>query len=88
MAIPRTLKEISLNQYIMNAQQNDDFSPIDSTPTENLYVLVCWPWVQELMEYPWFRPECCLYQAFDDQEHLDSAYFVPLGRLREIGKPG
>src|SRR5579872_4440541 len=53
---------------------------INSVPviTEDLYLLVRWPWVQELMEYEWFRQECYLHQAFDDQDHLDSAYFVPL----------
>lgn len=48
---------------------------------EDLYVLVKWPFVQQLMEADWFRSECILYQAFDDQEHVDSAYFVPLNRL-------
>jgi hypothetical protein len=50
------------------------------------YVLVLWPWVQELMEYLWFRKECYLLVAFDDQEHIDSAYFVPKRRIEEIEK--
>lgn len=52
--------------------------------TDYLYVLVLWPSVQELMDYDWFRAECMLYFAFDDQAHLDSAYFVPLKRIQEI----
>jgi hypothetical protein len=57
---------------------------IDSHSPDHLYVLITWPWVQELMEYNWFRNECILYQAFDEQQHLDSAYFVPIVRLSEI----
>ncbi|SFS62124.1 hypothetical protein SAMN04487890_102463 [Mucilaginibacter polytrichastri] len=48
------------------------------------YILVEWPFVQDLMEYDWFRQECYLHQAFGDQPYLDSAYFVPLIRLIEI----
>jgi len=55
-----------------------------ATSVDELYVLVRWPFVQDLMEADWFRSECVLYQAFDEQEHLDSAYFVPLNRLYEF----
>ncbi len=48
------------------------------------FVLVIWPWVQELMDYPWFRQECYLMQGFPWQEHHDSSYFVPKKRLEEI----
>ncbi|SDP85888.1 hypothetical protein SAMN05428975_3076 [Mucilaginibacter sp. OK268] len=51
---------------------------------DELYVLIKWPFVQDLMNYEWFRSECLLYQAFEEQEHLDSAYFVPLKRLYEV----
>jgi len=51
---------------------------------DDLYVLVRWPWVQELMEYDWFQQECLLHQAFEEQEYLSSAYFVPVARLFEI----
>ena len=67
---------------------NDDLAAkIEAFASEDVYVLVHWPWVQDLMEYPWFRQECILYQAFDDQEHLDSAYFVPIERIIELSKP-
>jgi len=56
--------------------------------TEDLYALIQWPWVQDLMEYEWFRPECHLHQVFTDQEYLDSAYFVPITRIIEINQPG
>ncbi|HEY8931424.1 MAG TPA: hypothetical protein VIM55_19630 [Mucilaginibacter sp.] len=46
---------------------------------ENVYVLILWPYVQELMGYDWFRAECILYMPFDDQTRHDSAYFVPPG---------
>ncbi|CAN5289440.1 hypothetical protein BH09BAC6_BH09BAC6_28350 [soil metagenome] len=55
---------------------------------ENLYTLVQWPWVQELMEHEWFRLECYLLQAFADQEYFDSAYFVPITRIMEIHQRG
>ncbi len=48
------------------------------------YVLVVWPFVQELMEYPWFRTECYLLQALEGQKHLDSSYFVPKKRIQEL----
>jgi hypothetical protein len=60
---------------------------IDSLPHENVYVLVQWPWVQELMEYGWFRKECYLHQAFDGQPYPPSAYFVPIGRIHALPKP-
>lgn len=46
------------------------------------YILVLWPESQMLMEEFWFN-ECILYQAFDNQEHLDSAYFVPEERYNQ-----
>ncbi|HZY38140.1 MAG TPA: hypothetical protein VFE53_15900 [Mucilaginibacter sp.] len=67
-----------------------DVLTIDSVSfiTEDLYVLVQWPWVQELMGYEWFQQDCYLQQAFDDQEYLSSAYFVPVTRVIEINQPG
>ena len=61
---------------------------IEVNDIDSLYVLVLWPEVQELMEYDWFRKECILYNAFDDQEYLSSAYFVPYTRILEISQPG
>jgi hypothetical protein len=55
-----------------------------ATSVDELYVLIKWPFVQDLMEYSWFRLECILYQAFEEQEYLDSAYFVPLKRIYEV----
>jgi hypothetical protein len=57
---------------------------IKETPPQSIYILVLWPWVQELMEYTWFRKECILYNAFDHQEYYDSAYFVPIQRMLEM----
>jgi len=48
------------------------------------YLLVLWPWVQELMDYPWFRKECYLMQGHSDQVNFDSSYFVPCRRLHEL----
>lgn len=70
----------------MDAQQQHTDLPSDSL--NDMYVLIKWPWVQNLMEHPWFRHECILHQAFDDQEYLDSAYFVPIERIKELSKPG
>jgi hypothetical protein len=61
---------------------------IGSQSLDELYVLVKWPEVQDLMEYEWFKPECYLHQGFDDQQYLSSAYFVPLTRLLSITQPG
>lgn len=63
---------------------NNPYQFSAATSVDELYVLVKWPFVQDLMEEVWFRSECVLYQAFDDQEHLDSAYFVPLNRIYEF----
>jgi hypothetical protein len=41
------------------------------------YILVLWPFSQIIMEHPRFRSDCYLLQASEDQEHFDSAYFVP-----------
>jgi hypothetical protein len=51
---------------------------------EKEYLLVLWPWCQELMKYDWFRKECYLLLASDDQEQFDGAYFVPKHRLEKI----
>jgi len=48
------------------------------------YVLITFPKVKELMDYPWFSKECYLMYAFEHQEHLDSAYFVPKKRIVEL----
>ena len=48
------------------------------------YVLIVWPWVQELMGYPWFREECYLMHGFEWQEHVHSSYFVPKKRIEEV----
>lgn len=50
----------------------------------NEYVLVLWPEVQELMEYSWFDAECHLLNPLEDQEHYNSAYFVPKERIQEL----
>lgn len=47
------------------------------------YVLVLWPETQQLMEMDWFGSECYLCQAFGEQEHHDSAYFIPKERYEE-----
>jgi hypothetical protein len=59
---------------------------LKETSEDDLYVLVRWPQVQELMEHNWFRSECLLYNPFDEQVYLDSAYFVPAIRLAELRK--
>lgn len=45
------------------------------------YTLVLWPDCQIYMEKWWFRKEAYLCQAFDNQKHYDSAYFIPTFRL-------
>ena len=48
------------------------------------YILVPWPESQDFMGQPWFRKEAILYQSMDEQEYLDSAYFIPEYRIEEI----
>ena len=47
------------------------------------YILILFPEVQEYMTEKWFRQECYLCQSFEDQEHIDSAYFIPKDRVNE-----
>ena len=47
------------------------------------YILVPFPEVQQYMGMKWFRQECYLCQAFSDQKHIDSAYFIPKNRVQE-----
>ena len=56
----------------------------DLIVNNEVYELVKWPEVQELMDYDWFTKECFLYNAIEDQEQLSSAYFVPIRRIMEI----
>jgi hypothetical protein len=62
--------------------------PFNPEMIEELYVLVRWPDVQELMGYEWFHQECFLCQSNDDQEDLSSAYFVPISRIMAVKQPG
>lgn len=49
------------------------------------YKLIQFPEVQEYMEYDWFRKEAYLCQAiFEEQKHIDSAYFIPINRINEV----
>ena len=50
------------------------------------YILVLWPESQMFMEMDWFRSEAYLCQAFEDQEHHDSAYFIPKERYEECSE--
>lgn len=61
---------------------------ISSALIEDFYLLVKWPYVQDLMDYEWFRAECYLHQAFDDQPYLPLAYFVPIARILALKQPG
>ncbi|HAL81512.1 MAG TPA: hypothetical protein DCO83_04145 [Mucilaginibacter sp.] len=60
-----------------------DLFPSNS-PANDVYELVKWPEVQELMDYDWFTKECFPCTSFEGQEQLSSAYFVPIRRLMEI----
>lgn len=63
---------------------NNTYQFSSATSVDELYILVKWPFVQDLMEYSWFKSECLLYNAFEEQEDIDSAYFVPLKRIYEV----
>jgi hypothetical protein len=50
-----------------------------------MYTLVLWPESQIFMEHPLFRQKCYLMQGiFDEQEHHDSSYFVPVWLYKEV----
>ncbi|WP_462265123.1 hypothetical protein [Mucilaginibacter sp.] len=55
----------------------------DVLPCCTLYILLQWPYVQDLMEQSWFQSDCILYQPTQDQEHLPQAYFIPMERFAE-----
>lgn len=57
-------------------------------PVYRIYVLIEWPYVQDLMSQPWFATDCMLYQATDEQEQLPQAYFVPMERFAEAINQG
>jgi len=57
---------------------------VEANDINDVYVLIRWPYVQDLMEYHWFNPECYLYKSFG----LQRSYFVPIGRILKIKEPG
>jgi hypothetical protein len=57
---------------------------VEANDVNDMYVLIRWPHVQELMKYYWFDPECYLYKSFGFQR----SYFVPIGRILKIKEPG
>lgn len=46
--------------------------------TDNIYVLVRWPDVQDYMDYDWFVEEAVLHPE------ISSAYFIPINRIHKI----
>lgn len=48
------------------------------------YILVKFPEIQGYMHFDWFRAECYLCQAHNDQKHHDQSYFIPKKRYMEI----
>lgn len=54
----------------------------------SIYVLIEWPYVHDLMSQEWFHSECILYENAEHQQHLASAYFVPLLRFADAMQQG
>lgn len=48
--------------------------------TDNIYVLVRWPDVQDYMDYDWFVEEAVLHPE------ISSAYFIPINRIHNTTK--
>ena len=73
----------SIGQAVFEMFENNTPEPVKTLLTNipEAYVLVTWPESQNLMEEPWFREECYLCQSNGEQEHFDSAYFVPIKRI-------
>jgi hypothetical protein len=63
---------------------------INSVPfiTEDLYLVVHWPWVEGLMRHEWFRRDCYVLPLSEGQDFLDSTFFVPITRIIEINQQG
>jgi hypothetical protein len=49
---------------------------------ENVYLLVKWPESQVIMDEEWFDKECHLADSERDSDIGNSAYFVPMRRVR------
>ena len=49
--------------------------------TDNVYILIEHPYIQEFKHYEWFDSEAIQYIYTDKQKHLNGAYFVPIKRL-------
>ena len=60
---------------------------IDSLPSNTLYVLVRWPFFEELKKCSWFDDECVYYGTWDT-ESIIKAYFVPISRMLELSNQG
>jgi hypothetical protein len=62
-------------------------SVIGSQNIDELYVVVPWPYVQDLFEYEWFEDECYLQLPEPELNLIPARYFVPLTRLLAIAQP-
>jgi hypothetical protein len=56
----------------------------EANDINDLYVLIRGRYIEELMEYHWFNPECYRCTSYG----LQLAYFVPIRCILKILEPG
>ncbi|WP_462265124.1 hypothetical protein [Mucilaginibacter sp.] len=59
----------------------------NQVPTQTVYLLVQWPYLDQLMHYDWFNAECLPYQP-SGEAPSPLAALVPLERYSETLKQG
>jgi hypothetical protein len=71
------------NFAFTSAESQDAYlEAFDNKKLENVYVLIRWPESQLLMDEDWFDKECHLADLERDPEVGNSAYFVPMKRIK------
>jgi hypothetical protein len=63
-------------------------SVIGSQTIDELFVVVAWPYVQDLFDYDWFESECYLQLSEQESDVTPVSYFVPISRLLALTQPG
>lgn len=66
------------NLYVVKFEQ--------ASATDDFYYLVKWPESQLIMDEEWFDKECHLADINKNSEVGNSAYFVPVRRMKELNK--
>lgn len=57
---------------------------VEANDIEDMYILIRGRYIEDLMEYHWFNPECYRCKSYG----LQLAYFVPIRRIVKVLEPG